>query len=105
MAQARVRQQDLVKRVEAKQPTTEAEYEARNRDARLMITRRMKEIQDKALCPVHMDPDVCPCGEIECNGFCEKNVWALRVLLEAIAGEGFKEDREFTAALRDILRP
>lgn len=101
MGQRRVPKSEMVKKA-LTQPKTAAEYEFHNREARSHLSKRLTDIQNRALAPINQDPDVCPCGEIECDGFCESNIWAVRVLLEAIASAQM-DDKEFLVRFRDVM--
>jgi hypothetical protein len=81
-----------------------ASMEYFERESRRMLTGMLKDVQYRALCPVDMDPDVCPCGDQECAGLCEHNVWALRVLMEAITSLGEPpNETEFRKIMRDMF--
>jgi hypothetical protein len=81
-----------------------ASIEYFERESRRMLTAMLKDIQFRALCPVDMDPDVCPCGDQECAGLCEHNIWALRVLMEGITSMGDPpNETEFRKIMRDMF--
>lgn len=78
-------------------------YMVREREARRILSLNLQRIQQKALCPEGKDPDVCICGDQECNGLCETTIWAVRVLLEALVEMDIKE-KDFIDELRDLFR-